>query len=103
MQVELRAVDDVKPYDRNPRLNDPAVDAVARSITEYGWRQPIVVDRDGVIVVGHTRWKAAKKLGLAQVPVHVADLPPEKAKAYRLADNATAQNSAWAPVPGRAR
>ena len=88
MLVELRRPSDaIRPYDKNPRKNDPAVDAVARSITDYGFRQPIVVDADGVIVVGHTRWKAAQKLGLKQVPVHVADLPPEKAKAYRIADN----------------
>jgi DNA modification methylase len=73
-----------------------AVDAVASSIKEFGFRQPIVVDQDGVIVVGHTRWKAAKKLGLAQVPVHVAtDLTPDQAKAYRLADNATNELAQW--------
>src|SRR5687767_4300233 len=88
--VELRAIDEVRPYDQNPRRNDGAVDAVVRSLQDFGWRQPVVVDKDGVIIVGHTRWKAAKKMGLAQVPVHVADLPPEKARAYRIADNATA-------------
>jgi ParB-like chromosome segregation protein Spo0J len=72
MLVELRSPDSIKPYDRNPRLNDSAVDAVARSITEFGFRQPIVVDSDDVIVVGHTRWKAAQQLGLSKVPVHVA-------------------------------
>jgi Predicted transcriptional regulators len=80
----------------NPRLNDQAVDAVAASLKEFGWRQPIVVDKDGVIVVGHTCWKAAKKLGLIQVPVHVArDLTPEQAKAYRLTDNQTATTAEW--------
>ena len=62
----------ILPYEDNPRLNDAAVDAVARSIQEFGFRQPIVIDRDGVIVVGHTRWKAARKLELEKVPVHVA-------------------------------
>ena len=96
MQVTLWPIERVKPYERNPRLNDQAVDAVAASLTEFGWRQPIVVDADGVIVVGHTRWKAAKKLGLTQVPVHVAtDLTPEQAKAYRLADNQTATIAEW--------
>jgi DNA modification methylase len=77
-------------------VNDPAVDAVAASIREFGFRQPIVVDEDGVIVVGHTRWKAAQKLGLEQVPVHVArDLTPEQRKAYRLADNKTADLASW--------
>ncbi|QNN25117.1 ParB N-terminal domain-containing protein [Planctomycetales bacterium ZRK34] len=94
--VELRLIDDIKPYEANPRLNDDAVDAVAASLKEFGFRQPIVIDADGVIIVGHTRWKAAKKLGLAKVPVHVAtDLPPEKVKAYRIADNQTATLAEW--------
>ena len=89
--VELRPIEAIKPYPGNPRVNDDAVDAVAASLKEFGFRQPIVVDAEGVTIVGHTRWKAAKKLGLAQVPVHVAtDLPPEKVKAYRIADNQTA-------------
>jgi DNA modification methylase len=95
MQIDLWPIDRVIPYDRNPRVNDQAVDAVAASLKEFGFRQPIVVDRDGVIVVGHTRWKAAKMLGLAQVPVHIADLTPEQAKAYRLADNQTASIAEW--------
>ena len=95
-KVELRKIEDVKPYDRNPRLNDKAVDAVAASLSEFGFRQPIVVDEDGVIIAGHTRWKAAKKLGLAKVPVHVAtDLTPEQVRAYRLADNRTGEIAEW--------
>jgi DNA modification methylase len=94
--VELRPIDAIKPYEANPRINDDAVDAVAASLKEFGFRQPIVIDADGVIIVGHTRWKAAKKLGLAKVPVHVAtDLPPEKVKAYRIADNQTATLAEW--------
>src|SRR5690606_35763003 len=94
--VQLRKIDDIQPYERNPRLNDQAVDAVAASLAEFGFRQPIVVDADGVIIVGHTRWKAAKKLGLAKVPVHVAtDLSPERIKAYRIADNETATLAEW--------
>jgi DNA modification methylase len=94
--VELRPIDAIRPYEGNPRVNDDAVDAVARSLAEFGFRQPIVVDADGVIIVGHTRWKAARKLGLAKVPVHVAtDLPPEKVKAYRIADNQTATLAEW--------
>ena len=86
----------VKPYERNPRRNDNAVDAVAASIREFGFRQPIVVDRDGVIIVGHTRLKAAKKLGMKEVPVLVADdLTEEQVKAYRLADNKTGELSGW--------
>jgi DNA modification methylase len=96
MDVKLWQIDDVKPYELNPRINDPAVDAVVASIREFGFRQPIVVDAAGVIIVGHTRWKAAKKMGLTTVPVHVAaDLPPEKVKAYRIADNQTATLSDW--------
>ncbi|HUT57896.1 MAG TPA: DNA modification methylase [Phycisphaerae bacterium] len=96
MEVELRNIDDIRPYEKNPRVNDQAVEAVAASLREYGFRQPIVVDADGVIIVGHTRWKAAKKLGLAKVPVHVArDLPPEKVKAYRIADNQTNTLADW--------
>jgi DNA modification methylase len=96
MQIDLWPIDRVKPYDRNPRVNDGAVDAVAASIREFGFRQPIVVDSDGVIIVGHTRWKAAQKLGLAKVPVHVAtDLSPEQIKAYRIADNKTNELADW--------
>lgn len=96
MNIELRDVTSIKPYEKNPRVNDAAVDAVARSIKEFGFRQPIVVDAENVIVVGHTRWKAAQRLGMTQVPVHVAkDLTPERAKAYRLADNQTAAIAEW--------
>lgn len=96
MQIELRPIEQVIPYDRNPRHNDSAVDAVVRSITDFGFRQPIVVDSNGVIVVGHTRLKAAQKLGLTEVPVHVAgDLSAEQAKAYRIADNQTANLATW--------
>jgi len=94
--VELRAIDDIRPYERNPRINDQAVDAVAESLRQFGFRQPIVVDTDGVIVCGHTRYKAAIKLGLAKVPVHVAtDLSPEQIKAYRIADNKTGELAEW--------
>lgn len=96
MKIELRPLTQIKPYEKNPRVNDAAVDAVARSIQDFGFRQPIVVDKDGVIVVGHTRWKAASKLSLGEVPVHVAnELTPEQAKAYRIADNKLNQLSEW--------
>ena len=96
MQVEMRPIGSIKPYENNPRLNDAGVDAVVASIREYGFRQPIVVDEEGIIIVGHTRYKAALKLGLAEVPVHVAvGLSPAQAKAYRLADNQTATLSSW--------
>jgi len=96
LNVELRPLAEIKPYDKNPRDNDAAVDAVAESIRRFGFRQPIVVDGDGVIVCGHTRWKAAQKLGLTDVPVHVArDLTPEQIRAYRIADNKTAELAEW--------
>lgn len=96
MKIELRDLADIRPYEKNPRKNDQAVEAVAASIREFGFRQPIVVDAEGVIIVGHTRYKAALLLGLKQAPVVVAeDLTPEQAKAYRIADNQTAEASDW--------
>ena len=96
MKIEMRNVSEIRPYEKNPRLNDPAVEAVAASIREFGFRQPIVVDEAGVIIVGHTRYKAALKLGLEKVPVHVATgLSPDQIKAYRIADNQTASLSQW--------
>ncbi|MCC7407228.1 MAG: ParB N-terminal domain-containing protein [Phycisphaeraceae bacterium] len=94
--VELRPIETITPYPGNPRQNDEAVEAVAASLREFGFRQPIVVDEQGVIIVGHTRFKAAKKLGLEKVPVHVAtDLTPAQVKAYRIADNQTANLAEW--------
>ena len=96
MKIELRPLSEIKPYPNNPRVNDDAVDAVAASLREFGFRQPIVVDTEGVIICGHTRYKAAQQLGLEQVPVHVAqDLTPEQIKAYRIADNQTASLADW--------
>jgi hypothetical protein len=96
MRVELRKINDIKPYPHNPRRNEHAVDAVAASIQAFGFRQPLVVDEEGMIVVGDTRWKAAKKLGLAVVPVHVAvGLTPAQCKAYRIADNKSAELADW--------
>lgn len=96
MKIEERDVSTIQPYDNNPRHNEDAVDAVALSIQEFGFRQPIVVDEQGVILVGHTRYKAALKLGMKKVPVHVAvGLSEAQAKAYRIADNQTATLSQW--------
>lgn len=83
---------DLKPYENNPRLNEDAVDLVAASIEEFGFKQPIVVDKDLIIIAGHTRWKAAQKLGLETVPcIQADDLTPAQVKAYRLADNKVAE------------
>lgn len=96
MKVREVPIDDVRPYPGNPRNNDQAVEAVAASIREFGWRQPIVVDADMTVVCGHTRLKAAQRLGLGEVPVVVAsDLTPEQVAAYRLADNKVAEASTW--------
>lgn len=85
----------VKPYWRNPRRNDAAVDAVKASIKRYGFNSPIVVDADFVVVAGHTRLRAARQLEMTEVPVVVVDLPPQKAKAYRIADNAAGSIASW--------
>ena len=86
----------LKPYEKNPRKNDAAVDYVANSIKEFGFKVPIVVDKDNVIVAGHTRYKAGKKLNLKTVPCIIADdLTPEQIKAYRLADNKVAEKAEW--------
>ena len=87
---------DIKLYEKNPRKNDNAVEYVANSIKEFGFQQPIVIDKDGVIVAGHTRYKASKKLGLEKVPCIIADdLTDEQIKAYRLADNKVSEKSEW--------
>lgn len=96
MEVKEYAISKLTPYENNPRINDNAVEAVEESIRRYGWKQPIVIDRDGVIVVGHTRYKAAIRLGCETVPCVVADnLTPEEVKAYRLVDNKTNELSEW--------
>ncbi|QDT34001.1 DNA modification methylase [Thalassoglobus polymorphus] len=96
LAIEHRSIGDIRPYENNPRINDDAVAAVVASIREFGFRQPIVVDEAGVIIVGHTRYKAAQQLGLEKVPVHVAKgLSPAQVKAYRIADNQTATLAEW--------
>ena len=92
MKVEEKRLEEIRPYENNPRVNSAAVPAVAKSIEEYGWQQPILVDRNNVIIVGHTRYEAAKQLGLKTVPVVVeTDMTEEQIRAYRLADNKTAE------------
>lgn len=96
MKVEQIATDDVIPYDRNPRNNAKSVDKVAASISAFGWRQPIVVDQDLVVIAGHTRLMAAKKLGMDTVPIHIATgLTKTQVRAYRLADNRTGEDASW--------
>lgn len=88
--------DEITPYSNNPRSNDSAVEMVADSIREFGFRNPIIVDKDRVVIAGHTRLKAAEKLGLAEVPVIVAeDLTEDQARAFRLVDNRTAEVADW--------
>ena len=96
MNIVEMNVGDLVPYGNNPRKNDDAVDKVALSISAFGFKVPIVIDRNNVIVTGHTRLKAAKKLGFKTVPCILADdLTEEQIKAFRLADNKTAEASRW--------
>ena len=96
MQIVDLNIGDLKPYKENPRINDNAIDAVAASIAEFGFKVPIIVDADNVIIAGHTRLKAAQKLGFKSVPVIRADdLTPEQVKAFRLVDNKTAELAEW--------
>lgn len=96
MKVINKLLTNLKPYEKNPRRNDEAVPAVVASIREFGFKVPIVIDSNGVIIAGHTRYKAAQELGLDNVPCIVADdLTPEKIKAFRLADNKTGELAEW--------
>lgn len=96
LKIVYKKLDDLTPYENNPRLNDGAVDAVAKSIEEFGFKVPIVIDKDGVIVAGHTRLKAAKQLAIDEVPCIIADdLSDEELKAFRLADNKVAELAEW--------
>ena len=96
MQIIEKNIKELIPYEKNPRKNDQSVDKVANSIKEFGFKVPIVVDKNNIIVCGHTRYKAAKKLKLAVVPCVVADdLTDEQIKAYRLADNKVGEDSEW--------
>lgn len=96
MNIIEKPINEVIPYEKNPRINDNAVPAVMKSIEEFGFKVPIVIDKNGIIVTGHTRLKAAKKLGMKTVPCIVADdLTPEQIKAFRLADNKVAEAAEW--------
>ena len=96
MEIVNIDVNDLIPYENNPRINDAAVKYVAESISEFGFRVPIVIDSENVIIAGHTRLKAAKKIGLKSVPCLVADdLSEEQVSAFRLADNKVSEQSDW--------
>ena len=96
MEVQERRLDTIRPYENNPRNNDEAVPFVMNSIQEFGFKVPIVIDRNGVIVAGHTRYKAAIELGMETVPCVVADdLTPEQVKAFRIADNKVSEIATW--------
>ena len=96
MTIVEKKLSEIRPYENNPRRNDAAVDYVANSIREFGFKVPIVLDADGVIIAGHTRYKAAKKLGMKSVPCVMADdLSPAQVKAYRLADNKVGELAEW--------
>lgn len=96
MNIIEKKLTELIEYENNPRNNDGAVEAVAESIKQFGFKVPIIIDSEGVIVAGHTRKRAAEHLGLKTVPCIVADdLTPEKIKAFRLADNKTAELASW--------
>ena len=96
MEIIYKKVRDLIPYEKNPRKHDKAVKYVAKSIEQFGFKQPIIIDRDNVVVCGHTRLMATKRLGIEEVPCIVADdLTDEQIKAFRLADNKVAEQAEW--------
>ena len=96
MEIINKKLEEIRPYEKNPRKNEEAVEYVANSIKEFGFKVPIVIDKNNVIVTGHTRYKAAKKLGMEEVPTIMADdLTEEQIKAFRLADNKVSEKSKW--------
>ena len=96
MQIIYKSIEEIKPYENNPRINDEAVEYVANSIKEFGFRNPIILDKNNVIICGHTRLLASKELKLKEVPCIIADdLSEEQIKAFRLADNKVSEKSTW--------
>lgn len=96
MEIIYKNIDELIPYENNPRLNDEAVEYVKNSIKEFGFKVPVVIDKDNVIIAGHTRIKASKELGIKDIPCIIADdLTEEQVKAFRLADNKVAEKSMW--------
>ncbi len=96
MQIEYRKIDELTPYENNPRINDHAVEAVASSIQEFGFKVPVIIDKDDVVIAGHTRIKAARQLGMDEVPtIKADDLTEEQVRAFRLVDNKTGELALW--------
>lgn len=96
MEIENTAIETIKPYEKNPRKNEKAIEKVAESLSEFGWQQPIVVDEDFIVLAGHTRLSAAKSLGFSEVPIYVAKgLTEAQKKSYRIADNKTSEYAEW--------
>lgn len=96
MQPTMLKITDIKPYWRNPRNNEDAIEAVKQSIRDYGFNSPIVLDKDHVIITGHTRYKALQELGVTDIPCIIKDdLTPQQVKEYRIADNKTSELSSW--------
>jgi ParB-like chromosome segregation protein Spo0J len=96
MEIKMIKIEDLKPYPNNPRFNDEAVEYVANSIKEFGFKVPMIIDKNNEIVAGHTRYKASLELGLKEVPCIIADdLSEEQIKAFRLADNKVSEKSQW--------
>ena len=96
MEIVNKKISELKPYENNPRFNDEAVEYVANSIKEFGFKVPMVIDKNNVIVAGHTRYKASLELGLDEVPCIIADdLTEEQIKAFRLADNKVSEKAGW--------
>ena len=96
MEIIMKSLDDIKPYANNTRFNDDAVEYVAKSIKEFGFKVPIIIDKNGEIIAGHTRYKASIELGLKEVPCIIADdLNDEQVKAFRLADNKVSEKAQW--------
>ena len=96
MNIEMMETTSLQPYEKNPRKNEKAVQVVSNSIQQYGFQQPIVVDNDRIIIVGHTRYRAAKNLGIEKVPVLVAkNLDEKQTRSYRIMDNRSNENAQW--------
>jgi len=96
LDIIMMNIEDIEEYDQNPRKNNNAVEIVAKSISEYGFKVPIIIDSNNVIVAGHTRYKAASTLGLDKIPCIIAsDLSDEQIKAFRIMENRTSDFAAW--------